>query len=37
MTRAEKRLTFSSSNLDFLRAIAVLIVYFFHLFITTNT
>jgi peptidoglycan/LPS O-acetylase OafA/YrhL len=37
MTRADKRTTSCSPNLDFLRASAVLIVYFFHLFITTNT
>lgn len=36
MTRTESRVS-SSPNLDFLRAIAVLIVYFFHLFITTNS
>ncbi|MBK9999253.1 MAG: hypothetical protein IPO99_19490 [Nitrospira sp.] len=34
--RADKRTT-SCSNLDFLRASAVLIVYFFSSFITTNT
>ncbi len=37
MSRADTPLAFSSPNLDFLRAIAVLIVYFFHLFLTTNT
>ena len=37
MSLADRRLTLSSPNLDFLRAMAVLIVYFFHLFLTTNT
>ena len=37
MTRADKRTTSCSPNLDFLRASAVLIVYLFHLIITTNT
>lgn len=37
MTRTDISPSSSSPNLDFLRAIAVLIVYFFHLFITTNS
>lgn len=36
MTHADKPTPFSSPNLDFLRALAVLMVYFFHLFITTE-
>jgi peptidoglycan/LPS O-acetylase OafA/YrhL len=36
MTRSEAPATFLSPNLDFLRAVAVLLVYFFHLFITTG-
>jgi len=37
MTRSAQPTPFSSPNLDFLRASAVLLVYFFHLFITTST
>ena len=36
MTRNDTPATFLSPNLDFLRAVAVLLVYFFHLFITTG-
>ena len=36
MTRSAQPTPFSSPNLDLLRATAVLLVYFFHLFITTN-
>lgn len=36
MTRSAAPATFLSPNLDFLRAGAVLLVYFFHLFITTG-
>lgn len=36
MTRSATPVTSLSPNLDFLRAVAVLLVYFFHLFITTG-